>query len=119
MKLISISKPTPYSGWFFIVIGSVSFLGFLFAAIISKLLPPFDNPILSAIQNDRWWDFGGMFCVFHGVGRVCLAFSEGRLVRFRWENLNWYYCFLVPLTLPMIVVAVYFHWLSMKLFKHA
>ncbi|XP_014507641.1 uncharacterized protein LOC106767299 [Vigna radiata var. radiata] len=32
---------------------------------------------------------------------------------------DWYYCFLVPLTLPIIVVAVYFHWLSMKLFKHA
>ncbi|KAF8009231.1 hypothetical protein BT93_J0274 [Corymbia citriodora subsp. variegata] len=30
-----------------------------------------------------------------------------------------YYCFLVPLTLPILVVAVYFHWLSMKLFKHA
>ncbi|KAK4608465.1 hypothetical protein RGQ29_002036, partial [Quercus rubra] len=32
---------------------------------------------------------------------------------------NWYYCFLVPLTFPVLVVAVYFHWLSMKLFKHA
>ncbi|KAL1200514.1 hypothetical protein V5N11_027868 [Cardamine amara subsp. amara] len=30
-----------------------------------------------------------------------------------------HYCFLVPLTLPVIMVAVYFHWLSMKLFKHA
>ncbi|KAD3068619.1 hypothetical protein E3N88_36499 [Mikania micrantha] len=30
-----------------------------------------------------------------------------------------YYCFLVPLTLPVLVVAVYFYWLSMKLFKHA
>lgn len=30
-----------------------------------------------------------------------------------------YYCFLVPLTLPVLVVAVYFHWLSMKMFKHA
>ncbi|XVF47331.1 hypothetical protein PTKIN_Ptkin03bG0100900 [Pterospermum kingtungense] len=30
-----------------------------------------------------------------------------------------YYCYLVPLTLPVLVVAVYFHWLSMKLFKHA
>ncbi|CAL5195273.1 unnamed protein product [Lathyrus oleraceus] len=32
---------------------------------------------------------------------------------------DWYYCFLVPLTLPIIMVAVYFHWLSMKMFKHA
>ncbi|KAL4558019.1 hypothetical protein LXL04_036215 [Taraxacum kok-saghyz] len=30
-----------------------------------------------------------------------------------------YYCFFVPLTLPVIVVAVYFYWLSMKMFKHA
>ncbi|KAL2941890.1 CRISPR-associated protein Cas1 1 [Bienertia sinuspersici] len=30
-----------------------------------------------------------------------------------------YYCFLVPLSLPILVVAVYFHWLNMKLFKHA
>ncbi|PAL61723.1 hypothetical protein CEJ83_21170, partial [Acinetobacter baumannii] len=42
-------------GWFFIVIGSAFFLGFLFAAIISKLLPLSDNPILSAIQNDRYY----------------------------------------------------------------
>ncbi|KAK9154776.1 hypothetical protein Sjap_002256 [Stephania japonica] len=30
-----------------------------------------------------------------------------------------YYCILVPVTLPVLVVAVYLHWLSMKLFKHA
>ncbi|XVF19309.1 hypothetical protein REPUB_Repub11eG0099500 [Reevesia pubescens] len=30
-----------------------------------------------------------------------------------------YYCYLVPLTLAVLVVALYFHWLSMKLFKHA
>ncbi|CAK9862701.1 unnamed protein product [Sphagnum jensenii] len=32
---------------------------------------------------------------------------------------DWYYSFVVPLTGPVILVAVYFHWLSMKLFKHA
>ncbi|KAG6605922.1 hypothetical protein SDJN02_02669, partial [Cucurbita argyrosperma subsp. argyrosperma] len=32
---------------------------------------------------------------------------------------DWYYCLLVPLTLPILYAAVYFHWLSMKLFKHA
>ncbi|KAK4608396.1 hypothetical protein RGQ29_001987, partial [Quercus rubra] len=59
------------------------FLVFLFAVVISKLLPPSRNALISFIQND------------------------------------WYYCFLVPLTLPVLVVAVYFHWISMKLFKHA
>ncbi|KAL4612316.1 hypothetical protein ACB092_08G189600 [Castanea dentata] len=68
---------------FFLTISSVFFVGFLFTAFISKLLPPFDHALLSSIQND------------------------------------WYYCFLVPLTFPVLVVAVYFHWLSMKLFKHA
>ncbi|KAG0557898.1 hypothetical protein M758_11G161300 [Ceratodon purpureus] len=32
---------------------------------------------------------------------------------------DWYYSLVVPLTGPVIVAAVYFHWLSMKLFKHA
>lgn len=32
---------------------------------------------------------------------------------------NRYYCFLVPLTLPVLLVAVYLYWLSMKMFKHA
>ncbi|PON59096.1 Phosphatidylinositol N-acetylglucosaminyltransferase subunit Y [Parasponia andersonii] len=64
-------------------VGSVFFMGFIYTSIVSKFLPPSNNPIFSAIQND------------------------------------WYYCFLVPLTLPVLVVAVYFHWLSMKLFKHA
>ncbi|MCL7038525.1 hypothetical protein MKW94_003427 [Papaver nudicaule] len=80
------SKPVDskaFGGYFFLLLGSISFLLFLFSAILSKLLPPSSNQIISAIQNDR------------------------------------YYCFLVPLTLPVLVVAVYFHWLSMKLFKHA
>lgn len=70
-------------GCFFVTIGSVFFVGFLFTAVISKILPPSNNALISAIQND------------------------------------WYYCFLVPLTLPVLLVAVYFHWLSMKMFKHA
>ncbi|TQD74582.1 hypothetical protein C1H46_039886 [Malus baccata] len=41
-------------GWVFIASGSLFFLGFLYAAVISKLLPPSDNPIVSAIQSDRW-----------------------------------------------------------------
>ncbi|CAN1189407.1 hypothetical protein LINPERPRIM_LOCUS12895 [Linum perenne] len=70
-------------GWFFVATGSISFAGFVFAAIVSKLLPLSSNRVVSAVQNDR------------------------------------YYCFLVPLTLPILFVAVYFHWLSTKLFKHA
>ncbi|XP_019463649.1 PREDICTED: uncharacterized protein LOC109362368 [Lupinus angustifolius] len=69
-------------GWLFMSIGSVFFVGY-FIAVISKLLPPSNIAVISAMQND------------------------------------WYYCFLVPLTLPIVVIAVYFHWLSMKVFKHA
>lgn len=46
-------KTSTFWGWFFIVIGSAFFLGFLFAAVISKLLPLSNNPLLSVIQNDR------------------------------------------------------------------
>ncbi|XP_009804602.1 uncharacterized protein [Nicotiana sylvestris] len=29
-----------------------------------------------------------------------------------------YYCFLVPSSLPILVVAIQFHWFRMKIFKH-
>ncbi|XP_058199296.1 uncharacterized protein LOC131314567 isoform X1 [Rhododendron vialii] len=83
ISLSMLPPRTEFRGWFFLIFGCVSFLGFFYAAIISKFLPPSDNALISAVQNDR------------------------------------YYCFLVPLTLPILVVAVYFHWLSMKFFKHA
>ncbi|XVF04761.1 hypothetical protein REPUB_Repub05bG0113000 [Reevesia pubescens] len=76
-------RKTTLWGWLLVGIGSLILTGFLFTALISKLLPPSNYPLIAAIQNDR------------------------------------YYCYLVPLTLPVLVVAVYFHWLSMKLFKHA
>ncbi|EPS67812.1 hypothetical protein M569_06963, partial [Genlisea aurea] len=44
--------------------------------------------------------------------------SSGNSVIQALQN-DWYYCFLVPLTIPILTAAVYFHWLSMKLFKHA
>nr|GMC89939.1 Phosphatidylinositol N-acetylglucosaminyltransferase subunit Y [Ipomoea batatas]GME21412.1 Phosphatidylinositol N-acetylglucosaminyltransferase subunit Y [Ipomoea batatas] len=84
MGLSSLSKfGSQAQGWMLIIFGSISFLLFVYAAGLSKFLPASGNPIIAAIQNDR------------------------------------YYCLLVPLTLPVLVVAAYFHWLSMKLFKHA
>ncbi|KAI9121001.1 hypothetical protein K1719_008034 [Acacia pycnantha] len=77
------SKESAFWGCIFISIGSLFSAGYFLAAIVSKLLPPSNVAIISALQND------------------------------------WYYCFLVPLTLPIVVVAGYFHWLSMKMFKHA
>ncbi|KAH0723585.1 hypothetical protein KY285_006128 [Solanum tuberosum] len=44
-------------GLAFLAFGSISFLVFVYVAIVSKLLPPFDNPILAAIQNDSFWGF--------------------------------------------------------------
>ncbi|KAI5065695.1 hypothetical protein GOP47_0020390 [Adiantum capillus-veneris] len=70
-------------GSFLISIGILSFLAFLYAVVLSKLLPSSRVPFLTALEND------------------------------------WYYCLLVPLTGPVVIIAVYLHWLSMKLFKHA
>lgn len=55
MALCSIYKyGSKAQGLAFLAFGSISFLVFVYVAIVSKLLPPFDNPILAAIQNDRW-----------------------------------------------------------------
>ncbi|GMI81598.1 hypothetical protein HRI_001829100 [Hibiscus trionum] len=76
-------RTTTFWGLLLLGIGTVVLPGFLFTALMSRLLPPSNYPLIAAIRNDR------------------------------------YYCYLVPLTLPILVIAVYFHWLSMKLFKHA
>lgn len=47
------SKQNLITGSIFVAFGIVSFLVFFYAAIISKFLPPYQNPILAAIQNDR------------------------------------------------------------------
>ncbi|CAL5435031.1 uncharacterized protein LOC114265342 isoform X1 [Camellia sinensis] len=39
-------------GWCFIMLGSISFLGFLSAAIVSRFLPVSENHIAIAITND-------------------------------------------------------------------
>ncbi|XP_047093637.1 phosphatidylinositol N-acetylglucosaminyltransferase subunit Y-like [Lolium rigidum] len=70
-------------GFALVAVGITLLAGFLYAAVLSKALPPPDNWFLLAIRNDR------------------------------------YYCLLVPLTVPVIIVAVYLHWMSMKMFKHA
>ncbi|TVU15583.1 hypothetical protein EJB05_39112 [Eragrostis curvula] len=36
----------------FIALGITLFVGFFYAAIVSKLLPPYENQLLAAIQND-------------------------------------------------------------------
>lgn len=104
-----------------------SFLGrVLHTAVISKLLPRSDNPIIFAIQNDRYVVLHFLFyrSLWHFEAIRChvLQFSWLWMIPSLVTPLvvyNRYYCFLVPLTLPVIVVAVYFYWLSMKMFKHA
>ncbi|KDP22119.1 hypothetical protein JCGZ_25950 [Jatropha curcas] len=74
--MIDSRKMTAYWGWMLIGIGSVSFVGFLFVAVISKLLPFSNNPIISAVQNDsqeeNWgkWLLSGL-----GISRVLMLFS--------------------------------------------
>ncbi|TVU15568.1 hypothetical protein EJB05_39096 [Eragrostis curvula] len=40
----------------FIALGITLFVGFFYAAIVSKLLPPYENQLLAAIQNDWFMD---------------------------------------------------------------
>ncbi|KAK1589081.1 hypothetical protein Q3G72_030321 [Acer saccharum] len=88
-------KTTAFWDWFLIVIGSVFFLGFLFTAVISKLLPVSDSLILSAIQNDSFliWvllllgaidtSYRCSFCIFplveHEIVQACLMYLAASL----------------------------------------
>uniref|UniRef100_A0A151UDG3 Uncharacterized protein n=1 Tax=Cajanus cajan TaxID=3821 RepID=A0A151UDG3_CAJCA len=39
-------------GWLFVSIGSIFFVGYFFVVVISKLLPPSNIALISALQND-------------------------------------------------------------------
>jgi len=60
------------------------------------------------------WFFGMMFCL---VGSKLLPVTGNRLVDFL--RTDWYYSLLVPLTVPVALVAIYLNWLGMKLFRHS
>lgn len=68
---------------YFMVVGFATFgLIFLYAAIVSKMLPEFDNyPILNAIRND------------------------------------YYFCYLIPLSILPTYSIIYLNWLSMRHFE--
>jgi hypothetical protein len=40
------------AGTAFVAFGITLFVGFFYAALLSKLLPPYENKLLAAIQND-------------------------------------------------------------------
>ncbi|KAF8118166.1 hypothetical protein N665_0006s0159 [Sinapis alba] len=80
-----------------VIIGSISFFGFVFAAVVSKLFPLSDNLMIQAIEKD--------------------SPNQNNVILYP-IDLDSLYCFLASLTLPTLLVDVYFHWLSMKLFKY-
>ncbi|KAG5514806.1 hypothetical protein RHGRI_036002 [Rhododendron griersonianum] len=53
ISLNMLPPSTEFRGWFFLIFGCASFSGFFYAAIISNFLPPSDNALISAVQNDR------------------------------------------------------------------
>jgi predicted permease len=108
------------AGFALVAFGVTLLAGFLYAAVLSKVLPPPDNWFLLAIRNDRF-AFSRFLtspeATVHLLSPFVLRSERVRspelLLIFR------YYCLLVPLTVPVIIVAVYLHWMSMKMFKHA
>ncbi|CAJ1948116.1 unnamed protein product [Sphenostylis stenocarpa] len=80
---------------------------------------------LASIDERKLWgclflSIGSVFFVgYFFVAVISKLLPPSRVPLISALQKDWYYCFLVPLTLPIIVVAVYFHWLTMKLFKHA
>jgi len=69
--------------WIFLLIFVVLyFLGFVYCAFVSKLLPETGHWLLDSIRND------------------------------------YYYCYLVPLTVVPTFIVVYLNWLSMRFFEN-
>mmetsp|Transcript_18606 Transcript_18606/g.25797 ORF Transcript_18606/g.25797 Transcript_18606/m.25797 type:complete len:114 (-) Transcript_18606:52-393(-) len=50
------------------------------------------------------------------ISKVTEASGIGALDLIKFDR---YYCLLIPMTIPVSLVAVYLNWLSMKFFKHA
>ncbi|KAL3534392.1 hypothetical protein ACH5RR_002853 [Cinchona calisaya] len=58
MKVCSLNEyGSRAQGWTFLVFGFISFLLFVYTAVVSKLLPVSDNPIIAAIQRDSYYCF--------------------------------------------------------------
>ena len=69
--------------WIFLLVFiALYFIGFIYCAFISKLLPATGHWLLDSIKND------------------------------------YYYCYLVPLTIVPTFIVVYLNWLSMKFFEN-
>ncbi|KAI9224649.1 phosphatidylinositol N-acetylglucosaminyltransferase subunit Y-domain-containing protein [Blastocladiella britannica] len=66
----------------FLALVTCTFALWVYAAIVSKLLPPTGYWMLDAIQADH------------------------------------YFCYMVPLTLPVTVYFVIWNWFGLKLYKH-
>ncbi|KAL6616672.1 hypothetical protein ACP70R_038942 [Stipagrostis hirtigluma subsp. patula] len=45
-------SPEALMGSAFVAFGIALFVSFFYAAVVSKLLPPYENQLLAAIQND-------------------------------------------------------------------
>ena len=55
--------------------------------------------------------------VFHFlVTSKILPAPENRVMQ--WVKQDEYYCLLVPLLVPVLIISVYLNWLSMKFFRH-
>ena len=62
------------------------------------------------------WFFVAMFAI---VGTKLLPDGPTGVPVLDFLRGDWYYSLLVPLTIPVALVAIYLNWLGMKLFRHS
>jgi hypothetical protein len=127
-------------GTAFVAFGSVLFLCSFYTAIVSKLLHHtrtgfcLPSKMIGKEPQNRtdglltftWLPLTiqqNTYILYLSAQQVIVSYSESSyellLFALIFLPLTRYYCLLVPLSLPVIIVAVYLHWLSMKIFKHA
>ncbi|KAF2073791.1 hypothetical protein CYY_004885 [Polysphondylium violaceum] len=94
------------------------------AAPVRKKYKPMQR--YNTVNHDRTAFYGWiiLFCtfIFFISSTYCLFFSKllpdtgNKVLDF--IKYDWYYCFLVPVLIPVTIITVYFNWLSLKFFRH-
>lgn len=88
-------------GYVLLICTFIFFVGAIYAMIVSKFMPLTGNKVSNLNSN---------------FGFIKLPFDIFYILD--WIKEDYYYCMLVPATVPVTVIAVYLNWLSLKFFRH-
>lgn len=90
-------------GYTLLALTFVFFVGTVYALVVSKMMPHTGNAV-------------SMHTITYQIKRKYNYFDFKNILD--WIKDDYFYCMLVPVTIPVTVIAVYLNWLSLKFFRH-